>query len=162
MNCMKLEFITSAPINMFSILHFMCVNVYTCLYVCMMVGSCVCLCGGVRVEARGWNYLYQLLFDLFSRKIHLAELIGQQALEILLATTSWYWEYRCEPLHAPFLCRCWGLKSGVTLITDWLGYLCNSVLYFTSGPSHHCEFSEETLRLFSRKNIYWLESPEKE
>lgn len=148
MNCMKLEFITTASINMFSILHFMCVKVYTCLCVCMMVGSCVCLCGGMWVEARGWKYIYQLLFDLFSRKIHLATLIGQQALEILLATASWYWDYRCEPLHARFLCRFWGLKSGVTLITDWLGYLCDSVLYFTSGPSHHCEFSEERLRLF--------------
>lgn len=108
---------------------------------------CVIVCG-VWVEASSWNYIYQLLFDLFSRKIHLAVLIGQQALEILLATTSWYWDYRCEPLHARFLCRCWGLKSHVTLITDWLGYFWNSVLYYTSGPSHHYEFSVETLSLF--------------
>lgn len=95
----------------------------------------VCVCGGVWVEARGWKYIYQSLFDLFSRKIQLAALIGQQALEILLATTSWYWDYRCETLHARFLCRCWGLKSGVTLITDWLGHLCNSVLYKWTKPS---------------------------
>lgn len=30
--------------------------------------------------------------------------------------TSWYWDYRCESLPARFLCRCWGLKSDVTLI----------------------------------------------
>lgn len=131
----------------------------------------VCMYDGGKLCVLVWGYVsrgqrLKVYLSIALRLIFKEDSFGYTdwptSLEILLATASWYWDYRCEPLHARFLCRFWGLKSGVTLITDWLGYLCDSVLYFTSGPSHHCEFSEERLRLFSRKNIYWLESPEKE